>query len=101
MIKFIPGPRAAAELRKRLGLACRRSPGPLPHYEPRAYAKIIAGSELPPAEHVDALLGALVDAHPEASVLDVCSWFDPGFLARELGPEAACAITKGASHVEK
>lgn len=75
----------AAALRKALGVAVRRKPGPLPKDEESAYRKVIAGSELTPEQHVEALMGALMAAHPEASVLEICSWFDPGFLKRELG----------------
>jgi hypothetical protein len=75
----------ASALRKALGVAMRRKPGPLPKDVESAYGKVIAGSELTPEQHVDALMGALMTAHPEASILEICSWFDPGFLKRELG----------------
>jgi hypothetical protein len=42
-----------------------------------AYLEVIRRSPLGPREHVDALLGALISAHPEASVLDMASWLRP------------------------
>lgn len=51
----------------------------------RAYRAIVARCGLPPEQHVDALLDALLAAHPHASVIDAAAWFDPSILQRELG----------------
>ena len=76
---------ACAALRRDFGLALRRKPGRRTKDAEGAYLQVIERSGLTPAQHVDALMGALTTAHPEASVLEICSWFAPGFLKRELG----------------
>jgi hypothetical protein len=73
----------AREFRAFAGLALRRKPGRLPRHEARAFARVVAESELSPWQLFDELLGALLDAYPEASPLDTLSWFghrDPGSL---------------------
>lgn len=74
---------AGAALRRNLGLALRRKPGRRAKDAEAAYGKVVARSKLTPEQHVDALMAALMAAHPNASVLQICSWFDPGFLSRE------------------
>jgi len=39
-----------------------------------AYLEVIRRSPLGPREHFDALLGALISAHPEASVAEMANW---------------------------
>lgn len=98
IIKFAGGPHSAAELRKRLGLAIRRTPGPLPRSEAKAFARIAAETELSPVELVDTLADALLAAHPDVPFLEFCSWFDPGIIERERRADAeamgACGITE-------
>lgn len=74
---------AAAALRARLGLALRHKPGPMPRVEAKAFARVVERSELAPWELVDELLGALLDAHPEASIVEAASWL--AGLEKEAG----------------
>ena len=89
----------SAKLRKELGLANRRAPGRLPSSEAKAFARIVAETELTPDELISELHGALIDHHASASLLEMVGWRDPGIRDRETRPSGgdvgACAITKG------
>lgn len=57
-----------------------------------AYLEVVRHSRLSPREHFDALLGAIMSAHPEASVQEIAGW-----LAYPLSKSAPRGDATGAS----